>query len=381
MSKQISILGSTGSIGVNALKVASHLKDKLDIVYLSANRNAELLVKQAKEFQPKAVCIVDEDAFSEVENALVPMGIEVLNGREGILGLATRDDVDVMLNGLVGAPGMEPTLKAIEAGIDVALSNKESLVMAGDIIQQAMERSGAQLFPVDSEHSAIWQCLVGENMDDVRRLILTGSGGPFRTRDINSFDNITVEEALNHPNWDMGRKITIDSATMMNKGLEVIEAFWLFGFKPDRIKIVVHPQSIIHSMIELRDGAIKAQMGVPDMKIPIQYALTYPRHLEAPWERLDFLKCGDLTFQEPDYERFPSIKLAFDSLEKLGTSGAALNLSNDYSVYRFLNEEIKFTDIPRINESSMENHDWTEHPNLEDLKELDRWVKNHVGSF
>ena len=168
---------------------------------------------------------------------------------------------------------------------------------------------------------------------------------------------------------------------MMNKGLEVIEAFWLFGFKPDRIKIVVHPQSIIHSMIEMRDGAIKAQMGVPDMKVPIQYALTYPRHLEAPWERLDFLKCGDLTFQEPDYERFPSIKLAFDSLEKLGTSGAALNLSNDYSVYRFLNEEIKFTDIPRINESSMENHDWTEHPTLEDLKELDRWVKNHVGSF
>ena len=381
MSKRISILGSTGSIGVNALKVASHLKDKLDIVYLSANRNAELLVKQAKEFQPKAVCIVDEDAFSEVENALVPMGIEVLNGREGILGLATRDDVDVMLNGLVGAPGMEPTLKAIEAGIDVALSNKESLVMAGDIIQQAMERSGAQLFPVDSEHSAIWQCLVGENMDDVRRLILTGSGGPFRTRDINSFDNITVEEALNHPNWDMGRKITIDSATMMNKGLEVIEAFWLFGFKPDRINIVVHPQSIIHSMIELKDGAIKAQMGVPDMKVPIQYALTYPRHLEAPWEQLDFLKCGDLTFQEPDFVRFPSIKLAFDALEKLGTSSAALNLSNDYSVYRFLNGEIKFTDIPRINESSIENHDWTEHPTLDDLKALDSWVKNHVKSF
>ena len=381
MSKRISILGSTGSIGVNALKVSSHLKDELDIIYLSANRNAELLIQQAKEFQPKAVCIVDESAFSDVQNALMHLDIEILTGRESLLELAARDDVDILLNGLVGTPGMEPTLKAIEAGIDVALSNKESLVMAGDIIQKAMDKSGAKLFPVDSEHSAIWQCLVGENIDDVRCLILTGSGGPFRTRDITTFDNIMVDEALNHPNWDMGRKITIDSATMMNKGFEVIEAFWLFGFTPDRIKIVVHPQSIIHSMIEMKDGAIKAQMGVPDMKVPIQYALTYPRHLEAPWEQLDFLKCGDLTFEEPDFERFPCIKLAFDSLEKLGTSGAVLNLANDYSVYRFLNGEIKFTDIPRIIESAMKHHDWKEHPSLEHLKKLDSWVKNHVESF
>ena len=381
MSKRISILGSTGSIGVNALKVSSHLKDELDIIYLSANRNAESLIQQAKEFQPKAVCIVDESVFPDVQNALMHLDIEILTGREGLLELAARDDVDILLNGLVGTPGMEPTLKAIEAGIDVALSNKESLVMAGDIIQKAMDKSGAKLFPVDSEHSAIWQCLVGENIDDVRCLILTGSGGPFRTRDITTFDNIMVEEALNHPNWDMGRKITIDSATMMNKGFEVIEAFWLFGFTPDRIKIVVHPQSIIHSMIEMKDGAIKAQMGVPDMKVPIQYALTYPRHLEAPWEQLDFLKCGNLTFEEPDFERFPCIKLAFDSLEKLGTSGAVLNLANDYSVYRFLNGEVKFTDIPRIIESSMKHHDWTEDPSLEHLKILDSWVKNHVESF
>ena len=381
MSKQISILGSTGSIGVNALKVSSHLKDELDIIYLSANRNAKLLIQQAKEFQPKAICIVDKSAFPDVQNALMHLDIEILTGREGLLELAARDNVDILLNGLVGTPGMEPTLKAIEAGIDVALSNKESLVMAGDIIQKAMDKSGAKLFPVDSEHSAIWQCLVGENMDDVRCLVLTGSGGPFRTRDITTFDNISVDEALNHPNWDMGRKITIDSATMMNKGFEVIEAFWLFGFTPDRIKIVVHPQSIIHSMIEMKDGAIKAQMGVPDMKVPIQYALTYPRHLEAPWEQLDFLKCGDLTFEEPDFERFPCIKLAFDSLKKLGTSGAVLNLANDYSVYRFLNREVKFTDIPRIIESSMKHHDWKEHPSLEHLKKLDSWVKNHVESF
>ena len=381
MSKRISILGSTGSIGVNALKVSSHLKDELDIIYLSANRNAKLLIQQAKEFQPKAICIVDKSAFPDVQNALMHLDIEILTGREGLLELAARDNVDILLNGLVGTPGMEPTLKAIESGIDVALSNKESLVMAGDIIQKAMDKSGAKLFPVDSEHSAIWQCLVGENMDDVRCLVLTGSGGPFRTRDITTFDNISVDEALNHPNWDMGRKITIDSATMMNKGFEVIEAFWLFGFTPDRIKIVVHPQSIIHSMIEMKDGAIKAQMGVPDMKVPIQYALTYPRHLEAPWEQLDFLKCGDLTFEEPDFERFPCIKLAFDSLEKLGTSGAVLNLANDYSVYRFLNGEVKFTDIPRIIESSMKHHDWKEHPSLEHLKKLDSWVKNHVESF
>jgi len=381
MSKQISILGSTGSIGVNALKVSSHLKDELDIIYLSANKNEKLLIQQAKEFQPKAICIVDESAFPDVQNALMHLDIEILTGREGLLELAARDNVDILLNGLVGTPGMEPTLKAIESGIDVALSNKESLVMAGDIIQKAMDKSGAKLFPVDSEHSAIWQCLVGENIDDVRCLVLTGSGGPFRTRDVTTFDNITVEEALNHPNWDMGRKITIDSATMMNKGFEVIEAFWLFGFTPDRIKIVVHPQSIIHSMIEMKDGAIKAQMGVPDMKVPIQYALTYPRHLEAPWEELDFLKCGDLTFEEPDFERFPCIKLAFDSLEKLGTSGAVLNLANDYSVYRFLNGELKFTDIPKIIESSMKHHDWIEHPSLEHLKTLDSWVKSHVESF
>jgi len=381
MSKRISILGSTGSIGVNALKVSSHFKDELDIIYLSANRNAKLLIQQAKEFQPKAICIVDKSAFPDVQNALMHLDIEILTGREGLLALAARDDVDILLNGLVGTPGMEPTLKAIEAGIDVALSNKESLVMAGDIIQKAMNKSGAKLFPVDSEHSAIWQCLIGENIDDVRCLVLTGSGGPFRTRDITTFDNISVDEALNHPNWDMGRKITIDSATMMNKGFEVIEAFWLFGFTPDQIKIVVHPQSIIHSMIEMKDGAIKAQMGVPDMKVPIQYALTYPRHLEAPWEQLDFLKCGDLTFEEPDFERFPCIKLAFDSLERLGTSGAVLNLANDYSVYRFLNEEIKFTDIPRIIESSMKHHDWIEHPSLAHLKKLNNWVKNHVESF
>ena len=285
------------------------------------------------------------------------------------------------MNGLVGASGMEPTLCAINNGIDIALSNKESLVMAGNLIREAMEKSGSKLFPVDSEHSAIWQCLVGEDLNDVKRLILTGSGGPFIDREIDTFNEVTVQEALNHPNWDMGRKITIDSATMMNKGFELIEAFWIFDLSYDKIDIVVHPQSIIHSMVEFNDSSIKAQMGVPDMKVPIQYALTYPRHIKAPWEKLDFFKCKDLTFKKPDYNRFPCLLLAIQALKNLGTSGTALNLSNDYSVQRFLNKEIKFTQIAEINEMSMKNHKWIEKPTLEDISKLDIWIKNFVYSI
>jgi len=381
MKKKLSILGSTGSIGLNTLKIVSHLKDHFEVVYLSSNTNSQLLIEQIKIFKPKAVCVVSKKGFEEVKNQVNSLDVKILFGRKGLLELAKRDDVDIMLNALVGAPGMEPTLCAIESGVDVALANKESLVMAGDIITNAMKKSGSNIFPVDSEHSAIWQCMVGENRQDIKRIILTGSGGPFRKRAIKTFDKITVEDALKHPNWDMGNKITIDSATMMNKGLEVIEAYWLFGFKPEKIKIVVHPQSIIHSMIEMNDGAIKAQMGVPDMKVPIQYALTYPNHVSAPWDRLDFFNCGDLTFEEPDFKRFPLIKVAYRALEMFGTAGAALNLANDYSVYRFLNKEINFNDIVLINNSVLENHPWNEKPNLEDINELDKWVKNYVYRF
>ena len=381
MKRRISILGATGSIGVNALKVVSHLENELEVVYLSANKNMILLMKQIKKYQPKAVCIVDEESYNLVKEEVQSFNIEILFGRSGLLELAKRSDVDVMLNALVGAPGMEPTLLAIKAGVDVALSNKESLVMAGNIIKKAQEQSGAEIFPVDSEHSAIWQCLVGEELEDLNRIILTGSGGPFRQKEISLFSNITVKEALNHPNWEMGEKITIDSATMMNKGLEVIEAYWLFRIDPDQINIIVHPQSIIHSMVEMKDGSVKAQMGVPDMKVPIQYALTYPRHIEATWEKLDLINCADLTFEKPDYNRFPCIALGFKVLERFGSSGAALNLSNDYAVYRFLNEEIQFTDIPKINESVLEEHPWIEAPSLEDLIELDEWVKNYVTTY
>jgi len=381
MKKRISILGSTGSIGCNALNVLENLEDETTVMYLSCFSNSKKLIEQAQRFRPSAICLIEKESYNEAKSYFKNDKIEVLFGREGLIELASRDDVDVMLNGLVGSIGMEPTLCAIKSGVDVALSNKESLVMAGSIINEAMKESGAKIFPVDSEHSAIWQCLVGENILDISKIILTGSGGPFLKRDINTFEKITLREALNHPNWDMGKKITIDSATMMNKGLEVIEAFWLFNGDHIPIDVVIHPQSIIHSMVEFQDGSVKAQMGVPDMKVPIQYSLTYPRHKKTNWERLDFFKIRELNFLEPDLEKFPCISLAYDALKKLGTSPAALNLANDYSVERFLRKEINFIDIYEINNAVLNSHNWLNEPSLEDLKELDNWVKNWVSSY
>jgi 1-deoxy-D-xylulose-5-phosphate reductoisomerase len=381
MKKKISILGSTGSIGVNALNVIRNISKNFKIRHLTGNTNSELMIEQSREFNPDSIVMINEAAAEKVKKELVNDGVEVLSGRNNLLKTAKNKSVDLVLNALVGSSGMEPTLNALKAGVDVALSNKESLVVAGDIITAAMNSSGAKLFPVDSEHSAIWQCMIGESLDDIERIILTGSGGPFRERPLKTFDNILVSEALNHPNWDMGKKITIDSATMMNKGLEVIEAYWLFNMQVSQIDIIVHPQSIIHSMIEFKDGSIKAQMGVPDMKIPIQYALTYPNHLEAPWERLDFAMLGDLSFQAPDFDRFPCIKLAYLALDKMGTTPAVLNMANDYCVYKFLDEKINFTDIPVIIESAMNNHEWTENPKLDYLKELDLWTENFVNNY
>ena len=379
--KKISILGSTGSIGVNALNVIRKIPEKFQVMHLTGNMNTEKMIAQGKEFLPASITMVDNQAAEIVEKALKGLSIEIYSGRDKLLDLAGDENIDLLLNALVGASGMEPTLKALENGVDVALSNKESLVVAGDIIYNAIKKSGANLFPVDSEHSAIWQCLFGEVKEDIEKIILTGSGGPFRTRAIDSFSTVTKSDALNHPNWEMGQKITIDSATMMNKGLEVIEAYWLFNLEISQIEIIVHPQSIIHSMVQFKDGSIKAQLGVPDMKIPIQYALTYPRHLPSKWERLDFKTIGDLTFEAPNFERFPCIKLAYDVLEKMGTAPAVLNFANDYCVYRFLREEIKFTDIPRIIESAVGNHNWLKNPKLEDIKNLDSWTKDFVNNF
>ena len=381
MKKKISILGSTGSVGVNTLNVINNISKEFDVVYLTGNTNSDLMIKQCLEFNPKSVVMINEEASESVKQGLSGHDINVLSGRESLLSISKDKEIDLVLNALVGSPGMEPTLEAVKAGVDVALSNKESLVVAGDLITTEMKKTGANIFAVDSEHSAIWQCMVGESFSDVERIILTGSGGPFRTRAINTFADINVSEALNHPNWEMGRKITIDSATMMNKGLEVIEAYWLFNIDVSMIDIVVHPQSIIHSMVEFKDSSIKAQMGVPDMKVPIQYALTYPNHLSAPWERLDFKLLGDLSFEAPDFDRFPCIKLAYMSLDKMGSTPAVLNMANDYSVYKFLNSEIKFIEIPKIIEAAMKNHQWVEKPDLDYIRELDNWTKDFVNNF
>ena len=379
--KRLSIFGSTGSIGVNTLNVLRELDDDFSIKYLTAHSNANLVIKQAKEFYPEAVVIVDKEKSELVKNELIDLGIKVMDGREGLLECAEDTDVDIIMNGLVGSAGMEPTYRAIKSGVDVALSNKESLVMAGDLINKEKDRSGATIYPVDSEHSAIWQCLSGETMNDVRKIILTGSGGPFRNRNIDSYKNITPDEALNHPNWEMGKKITIDSASMMNKGMEVIETFWLFNVEPNEIEIVIHPQSIIHSMVEFNDRSIKAQLGIPDMKIPIQYALTYPNHRQAKWESLDFASIGELTFERPNLEKFPCIGLAYDALNVGGSTPAALNIVNELAVYRFLNNEIRFTDIPKLIEKACSKHDWEENPDFEYLIELEIWSKEFVNSY
>ena len=379
--KKISILGSTGSIGVNALNVIDNLGDEFDVSVLSANKNGQLLVDQAIKYRPDAVAIIDDEAAKYVQSELKESGVSVFKGREGLLELASQSDLDIMLNGLVGSSGMAPTLNAVKAGVDVALSNKESWVMAGDIIEQEKLKSGAKVFPVDSEHSAIWQCLAGESMDDIEQIILTGSGGPFRRRNIKTFKDVTPADALKHPNWDMGRKITIDSATMMNKGLEVIETRWLFGLGAEKIDIVVHPQSIIHSMVEFKDKSVKAQLGIPDMKVPIQYALTYPRHAPAMWESLDLVKVGSLTFEAPDLTRFPCIGLAYNALKQGGTASAILNVANEQSVYRFLDGEIGFMEIPEIIEKACDAHEWVEHPSLEELLNLESWGMNFVNLF
>ena len=379
MKKKITILGSTGSIGVNALNVINNLE--IDIVGLSANTNSKLLIEQAKKFQPESVSIVDEDAYLIVKDALKNTSIDVLCGKNGLLEISSRDDVDLVLNALVGSSGMLPTVYAIRAGADIALSNKESLVMAGKIIERERKKANVNIFPVDSEHSAIWQCLVGESKEEVKRLILTGSGGPFREKKISTFKDIKPEDALKHPNWEMGKKITIDSASMMNKGLEVIEAVWLFEMDSQKVDIVVHPQSIIHSMVEFDDTSVKAQLGLPDMKIPIQYALSYPNHIKTNWEPLDLVKIKSLTFENVNDERFPCIKLAYESLARGGTSSSVLNVANEQAVYRFLKKEIGFMEIPKLIEIAMDNHDWTEDPSIDDILSLEDWTTNFVKSF
>ncbi|MFC1620389.1 1-deoxy-D-xylulose-5-phosphate reductoisomerase [Candidatus Neomarinimicrobiota bacterium] len=376
--RRISILGSTGSIGVQALQVVTSLPGEFQVVALTARRNAQLLAEQAQRFQVKAVAIADKESAEELQERLTDTNIEVLTGMGGVLEIAARDDVDICLNSLVGGVGMAPTVEILKAGVDVALSNKESLVMAGEHITELVHQKGLHLFPVDSEHSAIWQCLVGERHEQIRKLILTGSGGPFRTWNKDSLKEVTKAQALKHPNWDMGPKITVDSATMMNKGLEVIEARWLFDLQPEQIEILVHPQSIVHSLLEFVDGSVKAQLGVPDMKVPIQYALTYPDRKPAKWPRLDLLEVATLTFEMPDMQKFPSISLAYQALKLGGSAPAALNSANDLVVQAFLNDRISFIEIPVLVEKSLSDHPFVEHPNLEAIDEVQVWVQRYL---
>jgi len=371
------LLGSTGSIGVQTLDVARNLGIKVSA--LTAYSDIDLLEKQAREFRPPMVAIGDDTLAPELENRLKGLGIQVLSGPEGIRAAAAVDGVDKVVVAIVGIAGLLPTIEAIRNGRDVALANKETLVTAGHIVMAEAESRGVTVFPVDSEHSAVYQCLAGNRKQDVERLLLTASGGPFRGMGYDELRNVTAEQALKHPNWSMGSKITIDSATMMNKGLEVIEARWLFGFSPEKISVLVHPQSIIHSMVEYKDGSVIAQLGQPDMRIPIQLSLTWPERCANEFPRLDLIKSGVLTFEEPDMEKFRCLRLAYDALEEGGTMPAVLNGANEAAVKLFLEGRIGFCAIPQLIEKTMLAHEVNTSPELDDIIEVDKWAKRMVG--
>ena len=380
--KRIAILGSTGSIGKNAIEVILNFPNRFKVTYLAVNKNIKLLLEQVKLLKPKGVVIFDKEKAEEFSN-FVNGEVEVLSGEEGLLEVVSRDDVDIVLNSLVGFSGLKPTIKAIESKKRIALANKETLVVAGEIITKLLRENNVELIPVDSEHNAIFQCLVGEKISDINRIILTASGGPFLYKNKAELENVTVEEALKHPNWKMGSKITIDSATLMNKGLEVIEAHWIFGLPVDKIKVVIHPQSVIHSMVEFIDGSIKAQLGVPDMKIPIQYALTYPERKHANYGQVDFVKLGQMTFLEPDLDKFECLKIAYEVAKLGGTYPTVLIAANEVAVEAFLNRKIKFTMIPEVIKKAIDAHKPKFNPDLDDILTADsetrKFVKNLEG--
>jgi 1-deoxy-D-xylulose-5-phosphate reductoisomerase len=374
--KNIGILGSTGSIGTQAIEVIDKFQE-YNIEYLSCFNNAKKIIQQAKKFKPKKICIIDSNLENEVATSLKNENIEILSGFDGLRELA-KQKVDLMLNAIVGADGMEPSILALKNNIPLALANKESVVMAGWIIKDSIKNNNSILLPVDSEHSAIFQCLLGEESKHIQKIILTGSGGPFRTRDFDTFSDITLEQALKHPNWNMGNKITIDSATMMNKGLEFIEAYWLFDVNEDQIDIVVHPQSIIHSMVEFTDGSIKAQMGEPNMKTPIQFALSFPNRYLSQVESFNFFDNNNLTFEKPNLQKFPCIRIAKDALLSGGSHQVVLNVANDQAVFKFLNKEISFMDIPLLIENCINKHDIINKPTLDDINNLTLWTKDYI---
>ena len=378
--KNIAILGSTGSIGQNSLEVIRNSPDRFAVTYLTANTNIDLLEQQIRLFHPRGVVVLDEGRAATLRNRL-DGSVEVLSGEAGLVQVVTRDDVDIVISALVGFAGLRPTVAAIQHRKRIALANKETLVVAGSLITSLVKECGVDLLPVDSEHSAIFQCLAGEDRSSVTRLILTASGGPFLNTPAESFPTITVENALSHPNWKMGNKITIDSATLMNKGLEVIEAHWLFGLQAERIQIVIHPQSIIHSMVEFVDGSIKAQLGLPDMKLPIQYALSYPERLPMNGARVDFPSLRSMTFFEPDRAKFRCLDLAYDALSLGGTAPTILNAANEMAVSAFLQHRVSFEKIPTVIERALSTHRSCPRPDLQDIIEADRQVRAFVGTL
>ena len=381
MKKRIAILGSTGSIGTQALEVIEEQKDMFDVEVLSANTNSELLIKQSIVHRPNSVVIVDESKYDEVFKELNPLNIKVYSGSESLEQIVCSDNIDMVLTALVGYSGLLPTISAIKSGKKIALANKETLVVAGGLIKSLCKSSSSEIIPVDSEHSAIYQCLVGEERSPIEKIILTASGGPFRGRSRDELVNITREQALKHPNWSMGAKITIDSATLMNKGLEVIEAKWLFDLTPEQIDVVVHPQSIIHSAVQFQDGSIKAQLGLPDMKLPIQYALGFPERLNNNFKRFDFFQHPNLTFEKPDTGTFKNLALAYKAMEKGGNAPCVLNAANEIAVEAFLNNKIGFLNMFDLIGNCLEKTNFVKTPSLNDLVESNNEARQIAKSM
>lgn len=379
--KRIALFGSTGSIGTQALDVIRSHADLFEVEILTAQSNDALLIEQALEFTPNAVVIGDEDKFEKVKNALSPKGIKVFAGIDALEEVADFDTYDIMLAAIVGFAGLTPTLKAVSKGKIVALANKETLVVAGDIVMKTALEHRAPVIPVDSEHSAVFQCLLGESRNPIEKVILTASGGPFLGKKPNFLVNVKRDHALQHPNWSMGAKISVDSATLMNKGLEMIEARWLFNLRPDQIDVIIHPQSIIHSMVMFEDGSIKAQMGFPDMKLPIQYALGFPQRLKNDLPRFNFKKFNELTFEEPDYKTFRNLVLAIEAMQKGGNMPCVLNAANEIAVWAFLKNRIGFLDITAVVEKTLEKITFIQQPSLDDYFESDGEARNFAASL
>lgn len=369
--KRIAILGSTGSIGTQALEVISEQSAYFEVEVLSAHNNVDLLLTQALQYKPNAVVITNEAHYRKLSQGLAGEDIKCYAGSAALEQVVQMSSIDIVLTAMVGYAGLLPTLSAIEAGKDIALANKETLVVAGEIIMEAALRKGVNIYPVDSEHSAIFQCLVGEHMNAIEKIVLTASGGPFRTCSLKELEHITKADALKHPNWSMGAKITVDSASMMNKGFEVIEAQWLFGLKPEQIEVIVHPQSIVHSLVQFADGSMKAQLGLPDMKLPIQYALHFPQRLQSSFERFSFTDHPQLSFEKPDTEKFPNLALAYDAMRQGGNMPCVVNAANEVAVAAFLREEIRFLDMSNIISESMQKLAYVAKPTIDDYVACD----------